>query len=162
MKQTLQLKLSQHLTLTPQLQQSIRLLQLSTLELNAEVERMLQENPLLEKEETEGEDAPPQEVPLATRERRSGAPSAEFRATTTTSSERDGRPAARRRRRRADPLPTSRTTAAATRDWGGGAPPEDDDFYPQQVATSHAARSPDRAARAASTCRCATARSSPR
>ena len=49
MKPTLQLKLSQHLTLTPQLQQSIRLLQLSTLELNAEVERMLQENPLLEK-----------------------------------------------------------------------------------------------------------------
>ncbi|HVK84964.1 MAG TPA: ATP-binding cassette domain-containing protein [Kofleriaceae bacterium] len=48
MKQTLQLKLSQHLTLTPQLQQSIRLLQLSTIELNAEVERMLQENPLLE------------------------------------------------------------------------------------------------------------------
>ena len=50
-KQTLQLKLSQHLTLTPQLQQSIRLLQLSTVELNAEVERMLQENPLLEKVE---------------------------------------------------------------------------------------------------------------
>ena len=49
MKQTLQLKLSQHLTLTPQLQQSIRLLQLSTLELNAEVDRLLQENPLLEK-----------------------------------------------------------------------------------------------------------------
>lgn len=45
MKQTLQLKLSQHLTLTPQLQQSIRLLQLSTIELNAEVERLLQENP---------------------------------------------------------------------------------------------------------------------
>ena len=42
MKQTLQLKLSQHLTLTPQLQQSIRLLQLSTVELNAEEERMLQ------------------------------------------------------------------------------------------------------------------------
>ena len=33
MKHSLQLKLSQHLTLTPQLQQSIRLLQLSTLEL---------------------------------------------------------------------------------------------------------------------------------
>jgi len=44
MKPTLQLKLSQHLTLTPQLQQSIRLLQLSTLELNAEVERLLQEH----------------------------------------------------------------------------------------------------------------------
>ena len=56
MKQTLQLKLSQHLTLTPQLQQSIRLLQLSTIELNAEVERMLQENPLLERAESE-EDA---------------------------------------------------------------------------------------------------------
>jgi len=50
-KQTLQLKLSQHLTLTPQLQQSIRLLQLSTIELNAEVERILQENPLLERAE---------------------------------------------------------------------------------------------------------------
>ena len=61
MKQTLQLKLTQHLTLTPQLQQSIRLLQLSTLELNAEVDRMLQENPLLEREEGEDE-APPQEA----------------------------------------------------------------------------------------------------
>ncbi len=51
MKQTLQLKLSQHLTLTPQLQQSIRLLQLSTLELNQELEKFLMENPLLEREE---------------------------------------------------------------------------------------------------------------
>lgn len=49
MKQGLQLKLSQHLTLTPQLQQSIRLLQLSTLELNQELELMVQENPLLER-----------------------------------------------------------------------------------------------------------------
>src|SRR5919202_1678331 len=57
MKQTLQLKLSQHLTLTQQLQQSIRLLQLSTLELNAEVERILQENPLLERAEVEEEGA---------------------------------------------------------------------------------------------------------
>lgn len=48
MKPTLQLKLSQQLKLTPQLQQSIRLLQLSTLELNQEVERIVQENPLLE------------------------------------------------------------------------------------------------------------------
>ena len=59
MKPSLQLKLSQHLTLTPQLQQSIRLLQLSTLELNQELERFLQENPLLERDE-EDEDAPPQ------------------------------------------------------------------------------------------------------
>ncbi len=49
MKHSLQLRLSQHLTLTPQLQQSIRLLQLSTLELNQELERLLQENPLLER-----------------------------------------------------------------------------------------------------------------
>ena len=51
MKHSLQLKLGQHLTLTPQLQQSIRLLQLSTLELNQELEQILQDNPLLEREE---------------------------------------------------------------------------------------------------------------
>ena len=51
MKQTLQVRLSQHLALTPQLQQSIRLLQLSTLELHQEVEQMLATNPLLETEE---------------------------------------------------------------------------------------------------------------
>ncbi|MBI4996813.1 MAG: RNA polymerase factor sigma-54, partial [Rhodocyclales bacterium] len=51
MKQSLQLRLSQHLALTPQLQQSIRLLQLSTLELNQEIEQALQDNPLLEREE---------------------------------------------------------------------------------------------------------------
>ena len=48
MKQSLQLKLSQQLSLTPQLQQSIRLLQLSTHELNQEIERIAQENPMLE------------------------------------------------------------------------------------------------------------------
>ena len=64
MKPTLQLKLSQHLTLTPQLQQSIRLLQLSTLELNAEVERLLQENPLLEKADEDETPAPPPEFSM--------------------------------------------------------------------------------------------------
>jgi RNA polymerase sigma-54 factor len=60
MKHSLQIKLSQHLTLTPQLQQSIRLLQLSTLELNQEIESFLQENPLLERdEEEEAVAAPP-------------------------------------------------------------------------------------------------------
>jgi len=49
MKQSLQLKFSQHLALTPQLQQSIRLLQLSSVELNQELEVILQENPLLER-----------------------------------------------------------------------------------------------------------------
>ncbi|MDP3871797.1 MAG: RNA polymerase factor sigma-54 [Pseudomonadota bacterium] len=51
MKQSLQLKLSQHLALTPQLQQSIRLLQLSTIEFNQEIERFLDENPMLERDE---------------------------------------------------------------------------------------------------------------
>ena len=51
MKPTLQLKLSQHLALTPQLQQSIRLLQLSTLELEQELEQILRDNPLLERED---------------------------------------------------------------------------------------------------------------
>jgi RNA polymerase sigma-54 factor len=55
MKQSLQLKLSQHLTLTPQLQQSIKLLQLSTVELNQELERYLLENPLLEREDIAGD-----------------------------------------------------------------------------------------------------------
>lgn len=49
MKAGLQLRLGQHLALTPQLQQSIRLLQLSTLELNQEIEQALVENPLLER-----------------------------------------------------------------------------------------------------------------
>lgn len=49
MKQTLQLRMSQHLALTPQLQQSIRLLQLSTLELHQELEQILSDNPMLER-----------------------------------------------------------------------------------------------------------------
>ncbi|MCB1917402.1 MAG: RNA polymerase factor sigma-54 [Rhodocyclaceae bacterium] len=77
MKPTLQLKLSQHLTLTPQLQQSIRLLQLSTLELNQEIEQALRENPMLEREDgAEDGEAPAnneaagdaQDAPAASRE----------------------------------------------------------------------------------------------
>ncbi|MDD5328728.1 MAG: RNA polymerase factor sigma-54 [Sulfuricella sp.] len=64
MKHSLQLKLSQHLTLTPQLQQSIRLLQLSTLELSQELDAFTQENPFLERadgEEAEASEAKPDE-----------------------------------------------------------------------------------------------------
>jgi RNA polymerase sigma-54 factor len=57
MKPTLQFRLSQHLTLTPQLQQSIRLLQLSTVELNQEIERLLMDNPILEREDGESDAA---------------------------------------------------------------------------------------------------------
>jgi len=59
MRPSLQVRLSQHLALTPQLQQSIRLLQLSTLELQQEVEQMLDQNPFLEAdEEAAAADAP--------------------------------------------------------------------------------------------------------
>jgi len=51
MKASLQLRFSQHLALTPQLQQSIRLLQLSTLELAQEVATAIAQNPLLENED---------------------------------------------------------------------------------------------------------------
>ncbi len=145
MKQTLQLKLSQHLTLTPQLQQSIRLLQLSTIELNAEVERLLQENPLLEKAEEEdsapaevavGESGPPRE--LETRE-------SEVRVDDFERTEVEAE--------RVPEVPdvveggveggVDRSDfedfSSGDSDWGGGtgAGDEDDDgFYPQQVATS--------------------------
>ena len=48
MKQGLQLRLSQQLAMTPQLQQAIRFLQLSTLELQQELQMALESNPLLE------------------------------------------------------------------------------------------------------------------
>jgi RNA polymerase sigma-54 factor len=48
MKQVLQLKFGQHLTMTPQLQQAIKLLQLSSLDLRAEIQETLESNPLLE------------------------------------------------------------------------------------------------------------------
>ena len=55
MKQTLQLKLGQQLTMTPQLQQAIRLLQLSTLDLQQEIQEALDSNPLLEASEDPNE-----------------------------------------------------------------------------------------------------------
>jgi len=138
MKQTLQLKLTQHLTLTPQLQQSIRLLQLSTLELNAEVDRMLQENPLLEREEGEDE-VPPQEFAVAGI---STTPAVPERTPRDEESEGDadgmaGVDTAPTR----DDLPdvtdfSDFSGGSADGDWGGGASGEDDDFAPQQVATS--------------------------
>src|SRR5215468_10455948 len=121
MKPTLQLKLSQHLTLTPQLQQSIRLLQLSTLELNAEVERMLQENPLLEKadEEEGGASAPDPVAPVI--------------LTPMT-------PTAQKPEEALDgAAPEPDFIAGADGDWGPastGSDDDDDNFLPQQVATS--------------------------
>jgi len=60
MKLSLQLKLGQQLTMTPQLQQAIRLLQLSTLDLQQEIHQALESNPMLElMEANDDEDAPP-------------------------------------------------------------------------------------------------------
>jgi RNA polymerase sigma-54 factor len=87
MKQSIQLRLGQHLTMTPQLQQAIRLLQLSTMELHVEVQRALDSNPMLEamEEEEYGADgaspvhtqaAPSQPEPAETREAELEAPTA--------------------------------------------------------------------------------------
>jgi RNA polymerase sigma-54 factor len=117
-KPTLQLKLSQHLTLTPQLQQSIRLLQLSTLELNAEVERLLQENPLLEK---------------ADEEEAAGSPR-EYLATVTSTPADKGGDAPEDRAPDASDL-----LAGTDGDWGTSTNTGDEDdehFLPQQVATN--------------------------
>src|SRR3990172_4692759 len=72
MKPALQLRLSQHLTLTPQLQQSIRLLQLSTIELNQEIEQLLMENPILEREDGESDAAAASGPPGPERESATG------------------------------------------------------------------------------------------
>ena len=57
MKPALQLRLSQHLALTPQLQQSIKLLQLSTVEMQQEIENYLLENPMLERDDDGGSES---------------------------------------------------------------------------------------------------------
>ena len=104
MKHSLQLKLSQHLTLTPQLQQSIRLLQLSTVELNQELERYLAENPLLERADLGPPDeaaqpanaagaAPEPQAPAPEEERREEASSLEEQG---FADEHSGTPSSRR------------------------------------------------------------------
>ena len=116
MKPTLQLKLSQHLTLTPQLQQSIRLLQLSTLELNAEVERLLQENPLLEKaDDDEGSAPPPDFAPTMVTVSNSDAQNEGVRRAANRGLRRHGQ---RRRRQRLGlrrPAPATTTTNTSRR-----------------------------------------------
>ena len=57
LKQSLQLKMSQQLTMTPQLQQAIKLLQLSTLDLQQEIQQALDSNPMLEVAEDSNDDS---------------------------------------------------------------------------------------------------------
>ncbi|RMF18038.1 MAG: RNA polymerase factor sigma-54 [Gammaproteobacteria bacterium] len=61
MKTSLQLKIGQQLTMTPQLQQAIRLLQLSTLDLQQEIQAALESNPMLEVTEEQPDQAPERE-----------------------------------------------------------------------------------------------------
>jgi len=119
MKHSLQLRLSQHLTLTPQLQQSIRLLQLSTIELNQELERVLQENPLLEREDGGNDSSAP-------------PPGS---ATTST---RDEAPATEAASSNDEPRDSERTELAAFDDMPGAGYREDseDGDYPQLPAVA--------------------------
>ena len=116
MKPTLQFRLSQHLALTPQLQQSIRLLQLSTLELHQEVEQMLEQNPFLE---TNDEGAPAFE-PLV--ERLSPAERAGERET-----ERAAEPGADSGGDEAAPIDTADFGGSERDDWENGTEREDFD-----------------------------------
>ncbi len=128
MKQSLQLKLSQQLTLTPQLQQSIRLLQLSTMELDQEVEMLIQENPLLERVDSDSDEVSQQETEDGPSEFQS---SSEMRYEATPDAE--------------APLPSeSPDDEALENPWtndsvpviGGQPSDEDDSDYPQQARSS--------------------------
>ena len=112
MKPSLQLRLSQHLALTPQLQQSIRLLQLSTLELHQEIEQMLEENPFLDVDD----DHAPMEFGL---ERVSAS------ADTSAEREKDRLVEREHSAEAADPSSTSDEPAAMDGEFGGT---ERDDF----------------------------------
>jgi RNA polymerase sigma-54 factor len=151
LKPGLSLRVSQHLALTPQLQQSIRLLQLSTLELSQEVEQMLDDNPFLElaADEAPREDfgvdradtAPEYDVHAADEAQYSIAEGA---GTAGAEGTKDSEPAASE----AD-LPTdwegdgSVDMAYDDSEWGGDAPPRgtrnDDDDAPTalELAGSH-------------------------
>ena len=85
MKHSLVLKMGQQLTMTPQLQQAIRLLQLSTLDLQQEIQEALDSNPMLERQE-DGEDFDNSD-PLAENEPSAAVGSHD--STVSTSSERD-------------------------------------------------------------------------
>ena len=73
MKPALQLRINQQLALTPQLQQAIRLLQLSSMELETELREALESNPLLDLAEPEDEDSDGAETPMATSDTNGGA-----------------------------------------------------------------------------------------
>jgi RNA polymerase sigma-54 factor len=113
MKPSLQVRLSQHLALTPQLQQSIRLLQLSTLELQQEVEQMLEQNPFLEPED----DGPVFDTPASVDQRPATLADREADESPGTAEPADGAEAG---------LDASELGTTARDDWENGT--EGDDF----------------------------------
>ena len=91
--QRLELRQAQTLVMTPQLQQAIKMLQLSNLELTQFVDAEIQQNPLLERREVGLGDAAPADPPgrmklsmLPTRRSGPGTPSAENGCATTARS----------------------------------------------------------------------------
>src|SRR5574343_1073911 len=82
MKPSLVLKMGQQLTMTPQLQQAIRLLQLSTLDLQQEIQEALESNPMLERQE-DGDDFDNSD-PLAENDAAPAAGSLDSTASSTT------------------------------------------------------------------------------
>ncbi len=130
MKQSLQLRMSQHLALTPQLQQSIRLLQLSTLELHQELEQILADNPLLERLDDPLDNSVRLLADGALGLSASSLPPdpAPVESTSASTAESDGH---------ADDFPASESTSGSDNDWSfddvarPSKTPEDDDARPQ-------------------------------
>lgn len=77
MKQSLQIKMGQSLAMTPQLQQAIKLLQLSTLELQTEIQTALESNPMLEMQDEEGSEPRESDLTNESRETREAHQEAE-------------------------------------------------------------------------------------
>ncbi|MGC1172314.1 RNA polymerase factor sigma-54 [Polaromonas sp.] len=148
MKQGLSLRVSQHLALTPQLQQSIRLLQLSTLELSQEVEQMLDENPFLEL----AEEAAPREdfglgqvdtpVSLETREFESTTESIAVSADDTgATGQNDAEPSSEAKLEESWEGDGSVDTAPDDNEWGGDAAPRKNNNDDSDVDATELARS---------------------
>ena len=153
MMPSLSLRVSQNLTLTPQLQQSIRLLQLSTQELSQEVEQMLDENPFLERDAEEAAAEPdaaaapadaPDSSPDAGADRAENTPEKIAASADSTSAETDFEPDfstgetldfAAGKETGADAEAAAGDSASDWEEWGGDLPArasatEDDDETP--------------------------------
>ncbi|OOG46585.1 RNA polymerase factor sigma-54 [Polaromonas sp. A23] len=147
MKQGLSLRVSQHLALTPQLQQSIRLLQLSTLELSQEVEQMLDENPFLELAE---EAAPREDFGLGQVDTPVSLETREFESTTESvasnpddtgaASSNDAEPSSEAKLEESWDGDGSVDTAPDDNEWGGDATPRKNNNDDSDVDATELAR----------------------